>query len=162
MNVNYTRLNSKAKYPIVNKTQSITGYDTTTVFGQTTITPIRETIYTDTSYTSRIIDQADDLLNLTIGYDYKDFSIRGSMKYTDDLFSRAERNVNFREFTQARTSYDVTIRQKFPLMDVDLDAYLNIVNIGRSQYVEINKGSGYPTVERYGGLGLALGLKVVL
>jgi TonB-dependent receptor len=160
LNVNYTKLNSKAKYPIVNKTQSITGYDTTSVFGQTIITPIRETIYTDTAYTSRIIDQADDLLNLTIGYDYKDFSIRGSMKYTDDLFSRAERNENFREFTQARTSYDVTIRQKFPLMNADFDAYLNIVNIGRSQYAQINKGTGYPTIERYGGIGLALGLKV--
>jgi len=90
LNVNFTKQSSEAKYPIVDKSQIIVGYDTTVVFGQQQITPIKETVYTDTFYTDRMIDQANELLNLSIGYDYKGFSIRASMKYTDNLFSRAE------------------------------------------------------------------------
>ncbi|RKY51452.1 MAG: hypothetical protein DRP89_09000, partial [Candidatus Neomarinimicrobiota bacterium] len=162
LNVNYTKEHSEAKYPMIHKSQVITGYDTTVVFGQVQIKPIMETVYTDTFYTARMIDQPNDLLNLIIGYDYKGFSIRGSMKYTNDLFSSAEYNENYREFTQERFSYDVAIRQKFPLFGLNLNAFCNITNIGRSKYVVINKGSGWPTVERYGGIGIALGLRYEL
>jgi len=156
LNINYTKQFSEAKYPIVNKSLEIVGYDTTIVFGQERITPITETVYTDTIYTSRLIDQANDLLNLTIGYDYKGFSIRASMKYTDDLFSRPEYNKNYREFTQERFAYDFAIRQKLPFR---LNAHFNITNIGQSKYVVINKGSGWPTIERYGGIGFSFGLR---
>lgn len=156
VNVNYTKQFSEAKYPIVNKSQEIVGYDTTIVFGQERITPITETVYTDSFYTSRLIDQANDLLNLTIGYDYKGFSIRGSMKYTDDLFSRPEYNENYREFTQERFNYDLAIRQQLPF---GLNAHFNITNIGQSKYVVINKGSGWPTLERYSGIGFSFGLR---
>ena len=157
LNVNFTKQSSEAKYPIVDKSQIITGYDTTEVFGEIRITPIRETVYTDTFYTARMIDQADEIFNLTIGYGYKGFSIRASMKYTDDLFRRAEYNENYNEFTKERFDYDIAIRQKLPVDG--LNAYCNITNIGRSKYVAINKGSGRPTVERYGGIGFAFGLR---
>lgn len=160
LNVNFTKQSSEAKYPIVDKSQVITGYDTTVVFGQTIIKEILETVYTDTFYTARMIDQADEIFNLTIGYDYKGFSIRASMKYTDDLFRRAEYNENYNEFTKGRYDYDIAIRQKLPVDG--LNAYCNITNIGRSKYVAINKGSGRPTVERYGGIGFALGLRYKL
>ncbi len=160
LNVNFTKQSSEAKYPIVDKSQIIIGYDTTVVFGQTVITPIRETVYTDTFYTARMIDQADEIFNLTIGYGYKGFSIRASMKYTDDLFGRAEYNENYNEFTKERFDYDIAIRQKLPVDG--LNAYCNITNIGRSKYVAINNGSGRPTVERYGGIGFALGLRYKL
>ncbi len=160
LNVNFTKQTSKAKYPIVQKSQIITGYDTTTVFGEVIITPIRETVYTDTFYTRRMIDQADEIFNLTIGYDYKGFSIRASMKSTADLFSRAEYNTNFNEGTKERYNYDITIRQQLPFKG--LNAYCNITNLGRSRYIEYNKGSGWPTIERYGGIGIALGLRYKL
>ncbi len=157
LNVNFTKQSSEAKYPIVDKSQVIVGYDTTVVFGQEIITEILETVYTDTFYTSRMIDQADDLLNLSIGYDYKGFSIRASMKYTDNLFRRAEYYKNYREFTTGRYDYDIAIRQKLPIDG--LNAFCNITNIGQSRYVVINKGSGWPTVESYSGIGVALGLR---
>ena len=160
LNVNFTKQSSEAKYPIVQKSQVVTGYDTTVVFGQTIIKEILETVYTDTFYTARMIGQADEIFNLTIGYDYKGFSIRGSMKYTDDLFARAEYNENYNEFTKGRYNYDIAIRQKLPVDG--LNAYCNITNIGRSKYVAINNGSGRPTVERYGGIGFAFGLRYKL
>jgi hypothetical protein len=157
LNVNFTTQRSEAKYPIVDKTQEIVGYDTTVVFGQTQILPIKETVYTDTFYTDRMIDQANTLLNLSVGYDYKDFSIRASMKYTDNLFRNFAFYAPYREFTKGRYDYDVVIRQKLPVKG--LQAYCNLVNLSRTRNITINKGSGWPSVQTYGGLGIAVGFK---
>ena len=160
LNVNFTKQSSEAKYPKVFKSQVITGYDTTEVFGQVIIKPIMETVYTDSSFTRRMIDQADEIFNLTIGYDYKGFSIRASMKNTADLFTRAEHNPARNEGTRERYDYDIAIRQRLPIEG--LNAYCNITNLGRSRYIEYNEGSGWPTIERYGGIGIAIGLRYKL
>lgn len=157
LNVNFTKQNSEAKYPKVFKSQVITGYDTTIVFGQPVITPVKETVYTDSFYTRRMLDQADEIFNLTIGYDYKGFSIRASMKNTADIFTKAEHNPARNEGTKERYNYDITVRQQLPVEG--LNAYCNIMNIGRSRYIEYNEGSGWPTIERYGGIGIAIGLR---
>ena len=156
LNVNFTKQSSEAKYPRVDKSEIITGYDTTKVFGQIRITPRTETVYADTFYTRRMIDQANEIFNITLGYDYKGFSIRASMKFTDDLFQKAEYHEIYNENTKERYSYDIVIRQMLPLDG--LNAYCNITNIGRSRYIQINNGSGNPSIERYGGIGVAFGV----
>ena len=160
LNVNFTTQNSEVKYPIVDKSQIIVGYDTTVVFGQTQISPIKETVYTDTFYTDRMIDQANTLLNLSVGYDYKGFSIRASMKYTDNLFRNFHYYAPYREFTKGRYDYDIIVRQKLPVKG--LQAYCNITNISKTREITINQGSGWPTNHTYGGLGIAFGLKYIL
>jgi len=160
LNVNFTTQSSEAKYPIVDKSQTIVGYDTTVVFGQQQITPIKETIYTDTFYTDRMIDQANQLLNLSIGYDYKGFSIRASMKYTDDLFKSFAYYDPYREFTTGRYDYDIVIRQKLPVDG--LETFCNLVNLSKTRNITINQGSDWPTVQTYGGMGIAFGLKYKL
>ncbi|MGD8778743.1 MAG: TonB-dependent receptor [Ignavibacteria bacterium] len=160
LNVNFTKQSSEAKYPRVDKSEIITGYDTTYIFGQIRITPKTETVYADTFYTRRMIDQANEIFNIAIGYDYMGFSIRASMKFTDDLFQRAEYHEVYNENTKERYNYDIAIRQVLPLDG--LNAYCNITNIGRSRYIQINNGSGNSTIERYGGIGLAFGLRYKL
>jgi hypothetical protein len=156
LNVNFTTQKSEVKYPLVEKTQTIVGYDTTTVFGQQQITPIKETVYTDTYYADRMIDQANQLLNLSLGYDYKGFSIRASMKYTDDLFKSYALYDPYREYTTGRYDYDVVIRQKLPVNGLQL--FCNFVNLSKTRNITINQGSGWPTQQTYGGIGIALGL----
>ncbi|UCE07459.1 MAG: TonB-dependent receptor, partial [bacterium] len=160
LNVNFTMQSSENKYPIVDKSQIIVGYDTTYVFGQEFIKEIRETVYTDTFYTDRMIDQANELLNLSLGYDYKGFSIRASMKYTDNLFRSFAYYDPYREFTTGRYDYDIAIRQKLPLDGMQV--YCNLTNLSKTRNITINQGSGWPTNQTYGGLGIAFGLKYEL
>jgi len=141
-NVNYTLFDSEAKYPSVNR---VLDYET---FQYT---------YVDTFYVDRLLDQATHILNVMIGFDYKGFSIRGSMKYTDDLFSSYNQEPLLRKYTDKRFNYDVSITQRFP--EIGLSAFCNLTNLSRSRYVELNSGSGYPTNQGYGGLGIALGLR---
>ncbi len=146
LNVNYTRFYSDAKYP---KTDRELYFDPITFDFYYT--------YTDTFYVNRLIDQTNHILNIMIGFDYKDFSIRGSMKYTDDLFAENHEEPLLRKFTDERFDYDIAIKQGLPVEGIEV--YCNISNLGRSKYVELNAGSGYPTRERYGGIGFALGLR---
>lgn len=144
LNVNYTHFQSDADYPDVYRYSYREGRKTIVVA-------------VDTFYTARLIDQADDIFNLTVGYDYKKFSIRASMKYTDDLFRQNEDDPRIRKFTDERFDYDISIRQGLPWSGVS--AYCNLTNLGRSRYTELNAGSRYPTLETYGGLGMIIGLR---
>ncbi len=142
VNVNYSRFFSEAKYPKVTRELDFATFKYT---------------FTDTFYVDRVIDQADHILNLMVGFDYKKFSIRGSMKYTDGLFSKNSEEPLLREFTDERFDYDISITQGLPVRG--LGVFANITNLGMSKYVIVNKGSGYPVLERYSDLGFALGLR---
>lgn len=141
-NANYSLFRSEAKYPSVYRELDYQTFKYT---------------YIDTFYVDRLLDQAAHIFNIMLGYDYRDFSIRVSMQYTDDLFSGTNEAPMLREYTVARYDYSVAIQQKFPVSG--LSVYCNLTNLTRSKYVALNSGSGYPISESYGGLGIALGLR---
>ena len=78
LNVNYTHIFSEASYPrsIVSTTYDDEGNSTTTV--------------ADTSYTTRMLNQPNDVLNLVLGYDLGGFSARVSLLYQDNIFKRPD------------------------------------------------------------------------
>ncbi len=141
-NANYSLFRSEAKYP--------------SVYRELDYQTFRYT-YVDTFYVDRLLDQAVHIFNVMLGFDYRDFSIRVSMQYTDDLFSGTSEEPMLREYTAARYDYSVVIQQKFPVKGLSVNC--NITNLTRSRYVALNSGSGYPISESYGGLGIALGLR---
>jgi TonB-dependent receptor len=116
LNFNFTRNRSKALYPIS--------------FVKTVIDPItyRATLESlDTTYVSPIVRQPDYLLNLTLGYDYKGFSIRTALNYRAKVF------VNTDWYTESRSNsddfyrVDISIRQKLPVKG--MECFLNINNL---------------------------------
>ena len=145
LNVNYTRIFSDAEYPAVTRTLDYNTFKYT---------------YADTFYTDRLLDQTNHIFNLMVGYDYKDFSIRGSMKFTDNLFASNNEEPLLRQNTDARIGYDVSIKQGLPIEGLSI--YCNIMNIGRSRYLELMQGNGYPTLERYGGTTMSVGMRYIL
>ncbi|MEX0736497.1 MAG: TonB-dependent receptor, partial [Bacteroidota bacterium] len=70
LNVNYTYVFSEARYP----------YTDSRRVG-------RVIEYVDTSFTDRLLYQPNNIVNLSIGYDYLDFSIRVSMLYQANIFT---------------------------------------------------------------------------
>ena len=142
INVNYTRIYSDAEYPAVKRT-----LDFNTL----------KYSYADTFYTDRLLDQTNHIFNLMVGYDYREFSIRGSMKYTDNLFASTNEEPLLRKNTDSRTGYDVSIKQGLPIEGLSI--MCNIMNIGQSRYLELMQGNGFPSLERYGGTTISAGVR---
>ncbi len=115
-NINYTHINSRTRYPnyYTKKTGSFPFYKYTTV---------------DTTRTGRLIDQPDDILNLTVGYDIGGFSARLSYQYTNNILRGI--NSTYQEldsYTAPYSRWDFTAYQKLPWLE-GLQVYLNVNNI---------------------------------
>jgi TonB-dependent receptor len=115
-NINYTHINSNTRYPY--QKQVATGGG---IFKKYT--------YIDTTRTGRLIDQPNDILNLTLGYDIGDFSARLSFQYTDNVLRYAD-NVykELDSYTAPYYRWDFTAYQKLPWME-GLQIYLDVNNI---------------------------------
>ncbi|MDH7603958.1 MAG: hypothetical protein QHH13_03575, partial [Melioribacter sp.] len=137
-NINYTHINSVTRYPYFKSVATGTG-----VF--------KKYKYIDTTRTGRLINQPNDILNLTIGYDIGDFSARLSFLYQDNVLRSAHPVYQeLDSYTAAYYRWDFTAYQKLPWLK-GLQIYLNINNITNTpdrQFVStLEKLSG---VEYYG------------
>jgi TonB-dependent receptor len=108
-NINYTHLNSKTRLRFF-KTQ----VDTIIYEGRNPVT------YYDVVDTSRVIrmpDQPGDILNLTLGYDFKGFSIRLSYLFeADNLLSSGTRQLDTKHLEDTYSAdykrWDLTVQQR--------------------------------------------------
>ncbi|MBO8131002.1 MAG: TonB-dependent receptor [Candidatus Marinimicrobia bacterium] len=122
INVNYTRTWSSMKYLRIENTDSA-------YYEQ--VGPIKVKKYKyitkEKTYKDRLLHQADHILNLILGFDYKGFSGRLSFNLTDDevsyIGSRPEDDV----YTGIITRWDLTVKQKLPVKG--LSVQFNIVNL---------------------------------
>ncbi len=139
LDVNYTHIFSRAQYPYV-------------IAGATSLTNI------DTSFTDRLINQPDHILNVTVGYDYKGFSVRVSYLYQDDVFTGVSQWPQLRSNTAAYKRLDITAKQKLPWLGFEL--YGNITNLNKAR--DLNVLQKYPnipkSIEEY-GMTAELGLR---
>jgi TonB-dependent receptor len=144
-NVNYTHIFSKAEYPYQNN-----------------VSPNFHTVlYVDTSYKDRLLDQPDDIINLSLGFDYKDFSVRVSMLYQTDIFSGTNYWPQLRSHTSAYRRWDLSTKQTLPWFNIELYGDINNIN-GANDVSVIQGAGGLPTSEQDYGLTADLGLRVTL
>ena len=127
-NANYTRTTSEVKYPRT-VIENVINFNPFSI----------ETINIDSTYIERLLDQPNDILNLSLGYDYKGFSGRLSMLYTSDVFSTVNFWPGLRESTDSYRRYDLSMKQKLPVKGLEL--YLNISNL--TEAVDIRRLRGY-------------------
>jgi TonB-dependent receptor len=140
---NYTHIFSKAEYPYVN-----------------VISTGRSISYVDTSFIDRLLDQPNNIVNLSLGFDYHDFSIRVSMLYQADIFTGVNFWPQLRSYTSAYTRWDVSAKQELPWFGLQI--YGDINNINGANDVSVIHGGGVPqSIQNYGmtaDLGLRWGL----
>jgi TonB-dependent receptor len=139
--VNYTHIFSKAQYP----------YTLVVSTGRTVH-------YVDTSYTARLLDQPNDIANFSIGYDYRDLSVRVSMLYQANIFSQTNFWPQIRANTSAYTRWDLAIKQGLPWFGVQIYGDVNNIN-GAKDVSVIQGGGGVPLSEQDYGLMADLGLR---
>ena len=153
LNANYTATNSKVKYPITFLEQEIIW------------APFQVIKYNiDTTYTDRLLDQPNEIINLSIGYDYKGFSGRLSMLYNDDIFVNTAFWPALRQTTDAYRRWDLSIKQKLPVDGLSI--YLSASNITETNDVNrfrgrtsIDSGSENLSAEQYYGKTIDLGFR---
>lgn len=143
LNTNYTHTKSETIYPIYVRVKN---------FPPT---------YEEQTFEDRLLSQPNDLFNISLGYDYKDFSIRASLLYQDDIFS----NVNFwpqlRATTDSYTRIDISIKQELPWYNVQLFALLNnITNEKDSDILQLY--NDIPLSQETYGMSGTLGLRIAL
>ncbi|MGA9406332.1 MAG: TonB-dependent receptor [Bacteroidota bacterium] len=141
LNVNYTHIFSRAQYP----------YTLVEKVG-------RQIVYVDTAFTDRLLDQPDNIANLSIGYDYKGFSIRVSMLYQDNIWTNSDIWPQTRASTAAYTRWDISVKQALPWYNLQLFGDLNNVN-GADDVSVIQAATGVPRSEQSYGLTADMGLR---
>ena len=127
-NANYTIANSKVQYPRT----VIEGYFDFELFEY-----IENNI--DGTYTAKLIDQPDEIINVSIGYDYQGFSSRLSMLYNDDVFMSTNFWPELRETTDPYTRWDLSIKQNLPTEGLEI--FLNVSNVTEAN--DVNRYNGY-------------------
>ena len=132
LSANYTHIFSKARYPYVN-----------------VVSTGRTVSYIDTSFTDRLLDQPNNIVNLSLGFDYDDFSIRVSMLYQADIFTGTNFWPQLRTNTSAYRRWDIAAKQKLPWLNIEIFGDLN--NINSANDVSVIQGGGVPqSVQDYG------------
>lgn len=107
-NINYTHIFSEASYP---KSELINEYNENGELVSTIV---------DTFYTTRMLNQPNDIMNISIGYDYRGFSGRISMLYQDNIFKSPafwmQETVNSDKYTR----WDLSLKQELPWYGIQL------------------------------------------
>ena len=117
LNVNYTRIFSEIDKQIYSTQRVITG-----------IRPRSSYIVTDTIRTSRMPYQPAHILNVTFGYDFKDFSLRLSYLYQSDKTAWIANDAALDQSTGTYYRWDLTLQQK---LDWGLQVYANLTNLNK-------------------------------
>ena len=142
LNANYTHLFSGAKYPFTYNYQ--TGYPP-------------KVVYVDTFYTDRLYQQAKDIANLSVGYDYKGFSVLVSMIYQSNIFNSNNFWPELRVFKDNYLKWDLFAKQQLPWFGVEM--YLDVNNINKESDVYLIQGPGFPSSAQDYGLTADIGLR---
>lgn len=122
--------------------------------------PRRENLLIDSSRTARMPDQPTHILNLTLGYDYKDFSARVSYLYQTDRTTYIDREPILDQFSGTYARWDLTFQQK---LDYGIQIFANLNNLNARPDKNF-RGSALtnPTYIEYYGFTMDLGVRVKL
>jgi TonB-dependent receptor len=156
LDVNYTMLDTKTKYPYFKSV--VTGYDESGFF------PVP--IYAQ-QYETRegpMQDQPESILNIILGWDYKDFSGRVSYRYQSKTVEGLDSRYSvFDRYYDTFSLVDVMLKQK---ITKNISCYANLTNIGKhvDEYYFGAQGEhpALPTRSQSYGFRAQLGVKINL
>ncbi len=143
LNVNYTHIYSGAKYPY-------------TVTEKSPVYPFTST-NVDTFYTDRLIDQPDDIVNLSLGYDYMGFSAIASMIFQSNVFSGTNFWPELRSYKSSYLRWDAVVKQDLPWPG--LQVYLDLNDLNGASDIYVIQGDGFPTSESAYGTTADVGIR---
>lgn len=150
LNLNYTILDSETRYPQFRREQ-------VPIEPRPRRPPFTTDVVVDTFRVGRMPDQPSSIANITIGYDYKEFSVRFSYLYQSDILRSLASNPAGDQFTEDYYRFDISVKQGLP-MNLQLTANFNNINnrADRNYQSEIQD---FPTFIEYYGFTMDIGLR---
>ncbi|MBO8130951.1 MAG: TonB-dependent receptor [Candidatus Marinimicrobia bacterium] len=148
LNVNFTYITSSIKKELWKVRSKVVAFPPP---------PHKEYTLYDTTRTSRITDQPKYIANLTLGYDYKGFSVRLSFLYQTDKVTYIAEYPEFDSRTGPYYRWDLTFRQK---LNNRIELYANFNNLNEKPD-ETYLGADYtrPSYIEYYGFSMDVGLR---
>ncbi len=148
LNINYTHIFSQVKYP---RTEIVLGpFDPVTL--------MREITNEDSYLEDKLLLQPDDIINIQIGYDYKDFSARISTLYQSRIFKGTSFYPELVKYTKAYNRWDISLKQKLPKFGMQI--FMNLNNITGAGDRDIIRGAPWDTKIQNYGFTIDMGLRV--
>ena len=141
LGVNFTHIFSKAEYPYT--------YQVST--GRT----VRSV---DTTFTDRLIYQPDNIINLSVGFDYSDFSLRVAFLYQSDVFTGPNFWPQLRSHTPVYRRWDVVAKQILPWFGIEL--FTDLSNVNSANDISIINGGSVPTAQQDYGFVADVGIRL--
>jgi TonB-dependent receptor len=137
LGINYTRISSNAIYPWRNARTTIIG-------PRQTITEVF-----DSTRAGRLVNQPNDIVNASLGYDYKDFSFRFSVVFQGNSVSNIGNFPEQDGFTRDYFRMDASARQILPWFGVEM--FLDIFNLNNRNNAAAQQSiSGFTSQQNYG------------
>lgn len=147
LGVNYSKIDSKAQYYTPQKEKVFFGSK------PWEFTEVR----IDSFQTQSLIDQPNDIINLSVGYDYRDFSMRVAYNFQGKTLSYKSNYVETDGFTHDYSRLDLSVRQKLPLRGLSVQFLLS--NITEEADMSYTFTKQYNNNEQYYGMTGTLGLR---
>jgi len=149
LNINYTHIFSEAEYPFTKvENHAVNPWDK----------PIWVNI--DSFYTSQLVNQPDDIINVQIGYDYEDFSARLSMLYQSRIFKNANFWPELSNYADEYLRWDFSVKQKLPWYGIQV--FCNINNITAARDRDLVNGANWDAKIQDYGMTVDFGLRTKL
>lgn len=142
ISANYSRIESETYFPFLK-----VEYQTTPPFG---------TVYTDTSRKATMPGQADNIANVSLGYEKGPFSGRVSMVYQGSALQTIGTRKELDGYTDAFIRWDLAAQYE---IFKNLNVVLNINNITNKSEGAFLGSDIFPTAEEYFGMTADIGLK---
>ncbi|MGD8782618.1 MAG: TonB-dependent receptor [Ignavibacteria bacterium] len=148
ININYSHIWSETDYPIsyVN-TETLTEY------------PYIRTTVVDTSRSGQMPDQANDIANISLGYDIDKFSCRISLAYQGESLAAVGEREELDGFTSPTSHLDLSLKYQFTDM---FGVYFNMNNITNCADESYQQTESFMSSTQYYGLTADLGITVKL
>jgi hypothetical protein len=112
-----------------------------------------EPVESDTSYTNRLLHQADDIANASIGYDYKGFSARLSFRFQGNVVNTIRSLPHLNGYSANQYKFDFVVKQRIPFKYGDMEIFLNAINftnVPNRGFVNYPNGRQTTSVRYYG------------
>lgn len=115
----------------------------------------------DTTYTDRLLMQPSMLANISLGYDYKNFSARISYSYQDDVLITPQKRADAadKESTPPYSKWDLQLNQK---ISNNFSIYANMTNIFNTPDLSVRTITGYIKSIEYYGFTANVGVKFTI
>lgn len=152
LNVNYTHISSSTKIPSYKLLQI-------PIEPAPRTPPFFENVLVDTAISRTLPDQPNDILNVTLGYDFKGFSTRFSVFYQlgSTLGTGSIRGTFDDTFKEDYFRLDLSASQKLP-MNFQLFANLNNLNAAGDENYQ-SPVYRYPTNQQFYGFTMDVGVR---